>query len=56
MSQLWTMKLTGSINICHFGDRFATTIKVNNLHGKRFFSENVYLVNGRQSESKIPST
>ena len=56
MSQLWTMKLTESINICHFSDRFTTTIKVNNLHGKRFFSENVYLVNGLQFQNKIPST
>ena len=29
MWQVWTMKLTESINICHFSDRFATTIKVN---------------------------
>ena len=29
MSQVWTMKLTESINICHFSDRFATTIKLN---------------------------
>ena len=29
MSQLWTMKLNESTNICHFSDRFATTIKVN---------------------------
>ena len=29
MLQAWTMKLTESTNICHFSDRFATTIKVN---------------------------
>ena len=29
MSQVWTMKLTESINICNFSDRFATPIKVN---------------------------
>ena len=29
MSQAWTMKLTESANICHFSDRFGTTIKVN---------------------------
>ena len=37
MSQLWTMKLTDSTNICHFSDRFATTIKVNI---KEVFMEN----------------
>ena len=29
MSQVWTMKLTESINIYHFSDGFATLIKVN---------------------------
>ena len=29
MSQARTMRLTESTNICHFSDRFATTIKVN---------------------------
>ena len=29
MSQVWTMKLTESTNICHFSGRFTTTIKVN---------------------------
>ena len=29
MSQVWTMKLTESTNICNFSDRFASTIKVN---------------------------
>ena len=29
MSQIWTMKLTESMNTCHFSDRFACTIKVN---------------------------
>ena len=29
MSEVWTMKLTESTNICYFSDRFATTIKVN---------------------------
>ena len=29
MSQVWTMKLTESTNICRFSDRFARTIKVN---------------------------
>ena len=56
MLQLWTMKLTESINICHFNDRFATTIKVNNLHGRRCFPKNVYLVNGLQSENKTLRT
>ena len=56
MSQLWTMKLNESINICHFSDRFATTTKVNNLNGKRCFPENAYLVNGLQPDNKIHST
>ena len=47
------MKLTESTNICHFSDRFARTIKVN-IHGKRWFPPNVYLVNGLQSENKRP--
>ena len=29
MSEVWTMELTESSNICHFSDRFARTIKVN---------------------------
>ena len=29
MSQVWTMKLTESINICYVSDRVARTIKVN---------------------------
>ena len=29
MSQVWTMKLTESTNICHSSDRFATAIKLN---------------------------
>ena len=29
MSQLWTMKLTESMNTCHFSDIFARTINVN---------------------------
>ena len=29
MLQVCTMKLTESTNICHFSDKFATTIKVN---------------------------
>ena len=29
MSQLWTMKLTESMNTCHFSDIFALTINVN---------------------------
>ena len=29
MSQVWTVKLTKSINIYHFSDGFATTIEVN---------------------------
>ena len=29
LSQVWTMKLTESINTCHFNDRFACTSKVN---------------------------
>ena len=53
MSPVWTMKLTESTNICHFSDRFARTIKVN-IHGKRCFPPNVYLVNGLQSENKRP--
>ena len=50
------LKLTESINICHFSYRFATTIKVNNFYGKRCFPKNVYLVNGLYSENKIPSS
>ena len=29
MLQVWTMKLTESVNICHFSNRFARTIEVN---------------------------
>ena len=42
------MKLTESTNICHFSDRFAGTIKIN------MFTASDYLVNGLQSENKIP--
>ena len=41
MSQVWTMKLPESINICQFSDRFATIIKVNIK--EIFMGNNVFL-------------
>ena len=41
MSQVWIMKLAESTNICHFSDRFETTIKVN--IEEIFMGKNVFL-------------
>ena len=56
MSQVWTMKLTELTNTCHFWDRFACTDKVNikEMGNYGFLKILIYLVNGLQSEKKIP--
>ena len=56
MSQVWTMKLTELTNTCHFCDRFACTIKVNikEMRNYGFLKILIYLLNGLQSEKKIP--
>ena len=56
MSQVWSMLLIKSTNICYASDRIAFTIKMN---VKKTFMVNdsftsFYMVNGLQSENKRP--
>ena len=55
MSQVFTMTLTESTNICYIGDTVACTVKLNikdTFLGNNVFPENVYIVNELQSEIK----
>ena len=59
MSQLLTMKLTESTNVCYISDRVACTVKLNTKEiflGNNGFPANVCIVNGLQSEIKRPIT
>ena len=59
MLQVWTMKLTESINICYISDRVACTIKMNikeALMGNDGFLQMFSEVNGLQSENNRPIT
>ena len=59
MSQVLTMTLTESTDICYINDRVASTVKLNikeTLLGNNGFPANVYIVNGLQSEIKRPIT
>ena len=59
MSQVLTMKLTESTNICYTSDRVACTVKLNikeTFLGNNDFPANVCIVNGLQSEIKRPIT
>ena len=53
MSQVWTMKLTESINIFYVSDRVARTIKVNikNPSWETMVSCKCLFVDGLQSEN-----
>ena len=53
MLQVWTMKLTASMNFCYISDRIACQ---RNFHGKQWFPANIYMLNGLQSENKRPIT
>ena len=58
MSQVWTMKVTESTNICYVSDTVACTIKMNvkeTFIGMVVFA-NGFVVNGLQSENKRPIT
>ena len=55
MSQVLTMTLTESTNICYVSDRVACTVKLNikdTFLENNGFPENVYIVNELQSEIK----
>ena len=59
MSQILTMTLTESTNICHINDRVACTVRLNfkeTFLGNNGYTTNVYIVNGLQSEIKIHIT
>ena len=57
MLQVWTMKLTESINICYISARVAcTTIANMKLSCETMVPANVYMVNGLQSENNKPIT
>ena len=57
MLQVWTMKLTESMNICCSSDRVVCTIKniqlmsikVYTINEMRWFTANAYVLNGLQS-------
>ena len=54
MSQVLTMILTESTNICYIDDSVACTVKLikETFLGNNGFPANVYIVNGLQSEIK----
>ena len=57
MLQVWTMKLTESINICYISVRVVcTTIANMKLSWETMVPANVYMVNGLQSENNKPIT
>ena len=59
MSQVLTVVLTESTNICYISGRVACTIKLNieeTFLGNNGFPANVYVVNELQSEIKRPIT
>ena len=58
MSQVFTMTLTESTNICYIDDRVACTVKLTKetFLGKNGFPANVYIVNGLQWEINRPIT
>ena len=55
MSQVLTMTLAESTNVCYITDTVACTVKLNikdTFLGNNGFPENVYIVNELQSEIK----
>ena len=58
MSQMLTMTLTESTDICYINDRVACTVKFikETFLGNNGFPENVYILNGLQSQIKRPIT
>ena len=59
MLQMWTIKLTESMNNCCTSDRAVHTVKVNmkeRFVGNEWFPENIYVVNKLQSPNKRTST
>ena len=57
MLQVWTMKLTESINVCYISVRVAcTTIADMKLSWETMVLVNVFMVNGLQSENNKPIT
>ena len=55
MSQVLTMALTESANICYISDRVASTVKLNireTFRGHNDFPANGYIMNGQHSENK----
>ena len=59
MSQVWLINITESTNIFYINDRTPGTIKVNikeRFMGNDGFPQNIYVVNGLQSDNKKPVT